>query len=208
MHGMKTCSALKAQLRLKKDVIAARENPRARRPMPKPPKIVLDIRNCGCASNIEGTTRKLRGQSTCANYQTVTDLPSQYQTRSTYSCCPPIPLSIVSPGISCFFHLFDLLEHPRACWYSKLCSASLWSAGAHFSGIGMTRRALFSGLLKWEQMQRGFRELLRLWRPVASGYEGYAGDERQAVVSWNRGERELRLQVASDPGYLKRNECG
>jgi hypothetical protein len=48
MQGTKTCSALKAQLRLQKHVSAASENPRARRPMPKPPKIVL-----------EGRTRKL-----------------------------------------------------------------------------------------------------------------------------------------------------
>jgi hypothetical protein len=78
MQGTKTCSLLKAQLRLQKHVSVARENPRARRPMPKPPKIVLDIRNCGCASNIEGITRKLCGQPTSANYRTADDLPSQY----------------------------------------------------------------------------------------------------------------------------------
>ena len=67
MQGINTCSALKAQLRLKKLESAARENPSARRPMPKPPRIVLDIRNCGSESNIEGITRKLLSQPTSGN---------------------------------------------------------------------------------------------------------------------------------------------
>lgn len=78
VQGIKTCSALKVQLRLEKLVSAARENPSARRVIPKPPKIVFDIRSCGSESNIEGRTRKLYSQSISAKYNLPNILPSQY----------------------------------------------------------------------------------------------------------------------------------